>query len=209
MNHGDKMEGRDNQKSNILDSDQRAILHKIEKIIKLEIEEESDIIKKKNLYYTQGETDIIALSLANLNLKNIPEIISQLKEIISLNISGNELIDMPELLLSLKKISILNVSRNNLSRLPNWIGELPLLRELHLNNNQLYSIPSSLSKCTLLRRIYLHNNQIHTLPYDLIELKLLEEIHLDFRTTIHKKVKGILSNLEANGSKVISDYNQR
>ncbi|MGC9779443.1 MAG: hypothetical protein HZR80_09400 [Candidatus Heimdallarchaeota archaeon] len=203
------MEGKENQKSNILDSNQKTILQKIAKIIELEIEEESDIIKNKDVYYTRGETDIITLSLANLNLKIIPEIISQLKEIISLNISRNELIDFPELLLSLKKISILDISRNKIYRLPNWIGELPLLRELHLNNNQLYSIPSSISNCSLLRRIYLHNNQIHTLPFDLIEIKLLEEIHLDFRTTMHKKVKGILSNLEANGCKVISDYNRR
>ncbi len=203
------MEIKENQKLNILNSDQKAILQKIEKIIELEINEESDLIKNKDVYYIRGETDIITLSLANLNLKIIPEISNQLNELISLNISGNDLVEVPELLLNLKKISILDLSKNNIARLPNWLGELPLLRELHLNNNQLYSIPSSISNCTLLRRIFLHNNQIHSLPFNLIELKLLEEIHLDFRAAMHKKVKGILSNLEVNGCKVISDYNRR
>ncbi|MBK5114697.1 MAG: hypothetical protein JJE41_13825 [Candidatus Heimdallarchaeota archaeon] len=61
----------------------------------------------------------------------------------------------------------------------------------------------------MLRKLFLQNNQIHSLPGELLELKLLEEIHLDFRTTMHKKTIGVLTQLESRGCKVKNDYNRR
>ncbi|MBN1329430.1 MAG: hypothetical protein JXA54_08145 [Candidatus Heimdallarchaeota archaeon] len=92
---------------------------------------------------------------------------------------------------------------------PVWMGNFQYLRELRLNNNQLYTVPPSIGRLTLLRKIFLQNNNIHRLPFEMLELKLLEELHIDFRSTIHKSTKAILSNLESSGCKIIHDYNRR
>ncbi|NHJ31521.1 MAG: hypothetical protein FK732_01545 [Asgard group archaeon] len=186
-----------------------AIIRNIEQQIDHVIVEELDFPSGKDVYFIQSEGYIISLSLSNLRLKEIPKEIAELKEIITLNLTGNQLISFPDSIKNSQKIAVLDLSHNKITSIQSWIENLSLLRVLKLNNNQLYSIPKAIGNCSLLRKIFLQNNQIHSLPIELLELKLLEEIHLDFRTTMHKKTKGVLVQIETRGCKVYNDYNRR
>lgn len=189
--------------------EQKEIISKIEDKIQHIIEEETNFPSSKKVYFTQSEGLILSLSLANLNLKELPIEIEKLVELIALNFSGNLLFQIPELMLNLPKLAVLDLSYNQITRIPDWIEKLGLLRDIKLNNNQLYTLPRTIGNCKLVRRIYLQNNMIHSLPRELLELKLLEELHLDFRATMHKTTKGILAQLESKGCKIKSDYNRR
>ena len=194
---------------NTVNPNQVTIINQIAQELGIVIENILEDTEKFEQYYSMVDNDIVALNLKNLNLKDIPEKIGKLVELNNLNISKNLLNKMPVQIKELTKIAILDLSHNQISSIPEWIKELKFLRELHLENNQLFSLPHTIEELTLLRRLYIQSNNIHRLPVEILELKLLEEIHIDFRTTIKKSIKAILSNLESQGCRIFSDYNRR
>ncbi|NHJ46912.1 MAG: hypothetical protein FK733_03910 [Asgard group archaeon] len=190
----------------ILREDQKELLLAIEKNLNLALGNDPE---KYQNYYVATEGIITSLNLSNLKLSKIPDIIFSLKELIVLELSQNNLTEFPEKIQNLDKLTILNLANNRINYVPSWINCLTLLKVLKLNNNQIYSLPKTIGSMTLLRKLYLQSNQLHLLPFEIIDLKLLEEIHLDFRTTMKKTIKGILTQLETNGCLVKNDYNRR
>ncbi len=192
-----------------LKKDQLQILINLSEIIRHEIPLETEFPTNKKVYFVESEGDVITLSLNALYLDYLPEELVKLKEIIVLNLANNDYKRVPDVIQKLTKLSILDMSFNQLAEIPKWIGDLENLRELRLNNNQLYSLPSAIGSLTILRRLFLQSNSIHSLPFEILELQLLEEIHMDFRSTIRKSMKMILSNLESNGCIIRNNYNRR
>ncbi len=194
---------------NTLKKDQLKILINLREVLRQEIPLEIDFPTDKKVYFVESEGFIVTLTLNDLNLKSLPEELAELKEIVVLNLANNNFKRVPEVIQKITKLSILDMAFNQLNEIPKWLGELGNLRELRLNNNQLYSLPSSIGGLTILRRLCLQSNSIHSLPFEILELQLLEEIHLDFRSTIRKSMKMILSNLESNGCVIRNNYNRR
>jgi Leucine-rich repeat (LRR) protein len=191
--------------SNLVEG-QKVILQAIEKELNLTFGTDPN---KDSNYYVSTEGIITSLNLSNLNLSKIPDEVFLLKELIVLELSGNNLVAIPDKMRKLKNLTILDFANNRLTYVPSWISEFKLLKILKLNNNQLYSLPRTIGTMTLLRKLYLQSNQIHSLPFEIIELKLIEEIHLDFRATMKKTIKGVLTQLETKGCLVKNDYNRR
>jgi len=188
---------------------QLKIIKTISTLIGKDLDNITDASKTKSNYYTEIKNEVLALNIGNLELKQIPNEIAELTELNLLVVSGNLLLNVSDFIVNLKKLAILDLSQNQISIIPDWIGKLQFLRELHLNNNQLYSLPSTIGKLTLLRKLYLQSNNIHRLPFEILDLKLLEEIHIDFRSTIRKSTKAVISNLESMGCIIYNDYNRR
>jgi len=195
--------------SSSLKKDQLKVLNNLREIFGQSIPLEMDFPTNKKVYFVESEGDIVTLALNDLSLNYLPEEIVELKEIVVLNLANNNFKKVPDVIQKLTKLSILDLAFNQLDEIPKWIGELKNLRELRFNNNQLYSLPSSIGSLTILRRLFLQSNGIHSLPFELLELQLLEEIHLDFRSTIRKSLKMLLSNLESNGCVIRNNYNRR
>ncbi|MBD3189691.1 MAG: hypothetical protein GF308_03560 [Candidatus Heimdallarchaeota archaeon] len=191
------------------DQKDQLILEKLEEIIGNEIVKENDYPTSRTLYYSMSETRVISLSLQSQYLEQLPPIIDKFEGLISLRVAHNKLPRLPDFLLRLSKLIILDVSHNQVTKIPSWIDRLEHLRELRLNNNQILSVPSALANLSLLRKLYLQNNPIHSLPMELAHLELLEELHIDFRVSMKKSSRGILTRLESKGCEVRNEYNRR
>lgn len=61
------------------------------------------------------------LSLSHLNIRELPESLSQLTQLKSLDLYENQLSTLPEWLVNLKELEELNLSFNGLRILPNWL----------------------------------------------------------------------------------------
>lgn len=208
-NIGEIMRKTNNRTVEKKEQKDQSLLKKLQGIIGKEIIEENDYPTTKKLYYSLSENRVVSLSLQNQYLDQLPPIIEEFEDLISLRLAHNKLNHLPNFLSKLSKIIILDASHNQITRIPFWIEKLEHLRELRLNNNQILSVPSVISKLSLLRKLYLQNNPIHSLPIELTHLELLEEFHIDFRVSMKKTSRGILTLLESKGCQVRNDYNRR
>lgn len=95
------------------------------------------------------------LSLQNLGLTALPEILSDLARLQSLKIGGN-----------------------NLTELPGWIGDFADLRHLNFSENYLQNLPGSLANLKNIRTIDARNNRLISLPEWLIKNKYLEGLYI-------------------------------
>lgn len=136
--------------------------------------------------------NISKLDLSNLNLKEIPSEIFELKNLKKLILSNNEISKIPQEITNLKYLEVLDISNNNISSFYAKLCELKNLKFLNLNNNKITSIPKQISKLENLRKISISNNRIKTLPQEfenlhkLISLNISKNLFVDFPVQVYK-----------------------
>jgi hypothetical protein len=138
-----------------------------------------------------GQTE---LSLADMDLTEIPEPIGVLSDLESLDISGNSITTLPDSIGNLERLtefaaadsgieflpesigrcvslkSIVLWDRNRagqLTHLPESLGGLSELELLDVQGHRLESLPSSIAKLSNLDTLDLDNNRLKTLPTEL------------------------------------------
>ncbi|NGX39484.1 MAG: E3 ubiquitin-protein ligase SlrP [Chlamydiae bacterium] len=119
------------------------------------------------------------LNLKNLQLRSLPECISELTELKSMLLEGNYLTKLPDWILDLKQLMRLDVSRNNLTKLPKRIGELTHLTRFNASRNNLTKIPKSVKDLQALRQLSLDHNKLSSFPKGFENLPALSWLHMN------------------------------
>ncbi|PWI47230.1 hypothetical protein CEE45_12605 [Candidatus Heimdallarchaeota archaeon B3_Heim] len=114
------------------------------------------------------------LKVKNIDLKQLPQGISELSRLTVLELRNCNLCSLPKSLGNLKRITKLDISNNNFSTVPSAIGEFKELREVNFQKNKLNSLPSWLGDLKHLEQLYIEDNQITELPESLNKLKKLD-----------------------------------
>ncbi|MCP4443598.1 MAG: leucine-rich repeat domain-containing protein [Aureispira sp.] len=132
------------------------------------------VLKAKKLEY---------LSLAGNKFPSMPSEIEQLQKLETLDLDNNiNLKQLPESLSQLQQLYQLKLSNCALTTLPSTIGALKNLQNLRLANNQLQELPDSFFELDNLEELSISNNQI-PLTKDfldrLLELPKLRYLLLD------------------------------
>jgi Leucine-rich repeat (LRR) protein len=135
----------------------RLIREKIGKEIPL-LENEENF--RKNFGFIVRNRRVIALSLFNQKIRQVPLEIGELVELVKLSLRGNRLEKLPDLS-SLKLLQELDISYNLLKELPATLGDIPPLTTLFMNNNRLKKIPISLTNLQL-KKLKIENNPCWT-----------------------------------------------
>jgi len=106
------------------------------------------------------------VSIANNQLRTLPDQISSYASCTHLDLSGNMLQGLPASISSIKFLKILLLDDNMLSTLPLTLGQLGQLRVLSLGHNVLKAsaFPDQLASCSSLNRLILDSNPLHMLP---------------------------------------------
>ncbi|MDH4394639.1 MAG: leucine-rich repeat domain-containing protein [Limnobacter sp.] len=118
------------------------------------------------------------LSLANLELQDIPPQIGLLTQLKTLDLAGNLITTIPSSIGNLNGLENLVLKCNRIKALPNSIGELKHLQQLDLQANQLTHLPDSISKLEALKVLMLTDNCLAELPLAIGELTQLESLIL-------------------------------
>jgi len=119
------------------------------------------------------------LNLANNNLNNISDIVNNLYNIKKLDLKNNEIEKISLNSENLKSLEWLDLSNNKIRKIGSLI-EIRKLKYLNLNNNQIKKIPDIDSKHIFLEEIYLKGNPIKVLPNTLSDIKKLKNIEIDW-----------------------------
>lgn len=114
-----------------------------------------------------------SLSLAGLNLTELPPEIGRLIHLETLYLNHNDLLSLPAEIGNLENLQNLYLSRNQLQSLPPEIGMLDNLRELDLSYNQLRRLPAAIGDLENLDALHLSNNQLESLPPEMGDLAAL------------------------------------
>lgn len=125
-----------------------------------------------------GRNRARTLSLADLDLRRVPDSLGHFTQLLRLSLRGNELTALPESLGRMTQLRELYLSGNKLTALPESLGQMTQLRELNLSNNKLTALPESLGQMTQLRRLNLNNNNLMALPESLGQLTRLVQLDL-------------------------------
>jgi Leucine-rich repeat (LRR) protein len=129
-------------------------------------------------YRMDTEKNIIGLSLTELDLKEIPKVLFNLKHLKELYLDDNLIEEIPETIGKLTKLKDLTLSNNNLKELPDSIGNLTKLVDLNLINNSIRNLPRTFVKLKKLNEVFLDDNQFKQYPDEINKLPLAE-FHLD------------------------------
>jgi Leucine-rich repeat (LRR) protein len=116
----------------------------------------------ENLYFPKCSI----VSIANNQLRSLPDQISSYASCTHLDLSGNMLQSLPASISSIKFLKILLLDDNMLSTLPLTLGQLEQLRVLSLGHNVLKAsaFPDQLASCSSLSRLILDSNPLQSLP---------------------------------------------
>lgn len=120
------------------------------------------------------ESNSKTLSLANLNLNELPRCIDLLTHLQSLDLSYNSLKDFSDSLGDLTQLTHLNLGSNCIDEFPQFITSLRTLYELSLTNNQLTKLPEDIWNQFQPRILYLEGNLIDKLPDSLQNLLTID-----------------------------------
>lgn len=96
-------------------------------------------------YALDNQQHVIGLNLHNLQLRNIPIVISQFIHLIGLSLYHNQLSVFPEEILKLSQLQKLSLSRNYFTDLPDDLTRLKNLRYLDLTDNRLKVLPEAIT----------------------------------------------------------------
>ena len=129
-----------------------------------------DALKKPN--------KVKVLSLWFLDLKEIPQELTQLKHLQKLEINHNQIKEIPAFLGDLSDLQVLNFEHNQLSHLPKELFQLRHLFRLDCHSNQIQEIPEDIAALTQLKYLDFHNNKIQKLPEGLKALQNLKWINI-------------------------------
>lgn len=129
--------------------------------------DESKILPHKNI--------INRLTLSNLNLKEIPDLIYELLKLELLDISKNQISFISEKITNLTFLKVLRANDNNLTELPSYIFNIKNLVYLNLQNNKLSTIYFKKSN---IKFLYLSHNNLTCIPENIDCLKKLEYLFI-------------------------------
>ncbi|MCK4934851.1 MAG: leucine-rich repeat domain-containing protein, partial [Simkaniaceae bacterium] len=139
------------------------------------------------------------LSLGNLQLRDLPEGLSQLQNLKKFSLKCNSpsvqhqilqlqqletltfrgnLLSAHPIISALQNLVSLILSNNQLTDLPPEIGNLKLLKFLYLQNNQITAIPREIGALHNLKRLNLNNNQITAIPREIGNLPSLQRLYI-------------------------------
>ena len=127
------------------------------------------------------KTHITGLALEVCSLRNIPELISKLKDLKELNLEGNYISDLSksmDILKNLKKLEILKLNHNRLETLPESMGDLISLKVLDLTDNILIELPESIENLIFIEILFLDGNKLRRIPESVYNLDSLHQISL-------------------------------
>ncbi|XP_048851330.1 leucine-rich repeat-containing protein 2 [Brienomyrus brachyistius] len=116
--------------------------------------------------------------IANLDLKELPFELSNLKKLTYLDISGNNFCSVPVCVLRMSSLQWLDLSNNLLTDLPEDIDRLEELSSLFLHKNTLTYLPMSLANVASLRMIVVSGDQLTCYPSRLSENPAIKFINL-------------------------------
>jgi len=150
-------------------------------ILELEriIQKDMKIRTKDNIIgrgYVLKNNKISWLILKNVKLKEIPDLIKNIKSLEGLVLSGNSLTELPDWLWDFKELEYLDLSRNLLHEIPKSIENLKKLKHLKIYNNQIEVLLNSIGNLTRLEQLSITENRIRNLPDSIGELKALKDL---------------------------------
>jgi internalin A len=125
-----------------------------------------------------------SLTVCHHQLTTLPESLGQLTQLESLDLSNNVLIRLPESLGNLKQLKTLRVGGNRLTALPESLGQLTQLQSLELTRNELVALPESLGDVRQLETLSADGNRLTTLPESLTRLAQLQSLDLSSNALI-------------------------
>ena len=137
-----------------------------------------EVIERIKVWKKTGD-EKTGFFLGNLNLTELPEEISVLKNLQILSLSNNLLSALPKEILELENLQTLILTHNQLSVFPKKIGKLKNLQKLFLDDNLLTELSKEIGNLKHLQVLFLSNNQLSELPKEIGELKNLQVLHLN------------------------------
>ncbi len=142
---------------------------------------EAHIIKDFDFdYFFKNFTNLISLDLSHMQIKHLPESISNLKSLTKLNLSDCYLESLPKSLGDLQSLQVLSLIRNfYLNHLPESICNLKLLKILQLSFTNISCLPKLFGNLQSLEKLLLTRCQLKTLPNSFGDLKSLKDLALD------------------------------
>lgn len=186
-----------------IDSDQRKILNKLDKILNSPIAlrqiyfpNYTGFNLKSGAYISDG--DVVIIALHKKDLLDFPDVLCNLKSLKRLYLFNNQITEIPKSIGNLNSLEIFNLRDNKLKSLPETIGDLTLLKQLILKENELENLPISFGKLINLEKLDLSKNKLCNLPETFDNLKLLRILDLNKNSfnNLPYSVWSVINNLE-------------
>jgi hypothetical protein len=127
----------------------------------------------------RGLTTLTGLYLYTNRLTGLPDWLGELSGLQRLSVMNNQLERLPESLTQLTGLTTLGLSFNTLRTVPEWLGDLPALTHLDLTVNGLSELPASLGRLTGLDSLVLAGNWLTRLPDPLTGLAELTKLNVN------------------------------
>lgn len=130
--------------------------------------------------YSADRGEVVRLSLANLHLSELPDLIQSFPHLGELWLANNDLTVLPDWVCSFPLLC-LDLSNNSLTHLPGCFGQLHHLRILWLHNNSLAQpdcFPADFWTLPSLANLDLSQNGLSELPKTVAGLKQLKILDL-------------------------------
>ena len=118
------------------------------------------------------------LSLASLQMEEIPAAVLKLRMLTELNLSNNHLTELPEELFKLRCLRVLYLQNNQLKTFAGALEFLPKLQHLDLHENQITEFSADVTKLRSLGYLDFSKNSLASLPDDFGELNQLVTLNL-------------------------------
>ncbi len=119
-----------------------------------------------------------SLDLSGLNLTQLPNELSELKQLEELYIDNNRLSALPTHLGNLSHLKVIRACNNQISNITKAVRKLNKLETLDLRNNKINSLPRELGQISHLKRLHLCDNNLTALPKAIRYLDSLTELHI-------------------------------
>ncbi|KKK92445.1 hypothetical protein LCGC14_2702850, partial [marine sediment metagenome] len=165
---------------------------KFEKSIQFEILYDFEEYKRNSIVIKNKH--VIRLDMYKVNLRQFPEIITQLSYLKELFLRKLRLKSISENIGELNSLERVDFSYNIIEKLPDSIRNLQNLKKLYLENNRLYFLPQALGDLKNLQELNIIDNKISTIPETFIGLLSLEELWM--RGNYFEKFPVVLENLK-------------
>lgn len=126
----------------------------------------------------QYPEEVINLDLSGTKLKEIPQILFELKNLKKLDLSKNQISLLPAEIANWGQLESLDLSKNNISNIPPQIGKLILVERLDLSKNKIRKLPIEIGDLAALIDLQIWNNQLVELPAQVQNLSNLKVLNL-------------------------------
>ena len=123
-------------------------------------------------------TGLKELRLENNQQTSIPSEIGQLTNLTKLILYNNLLVTIPSEIGQLTNLTKLDFGQNQLTSIPSEIGQLTNLIELRSFTNQITTLPTEIGQLTNLKILTIGQNQLTTIPSSIGQMANLTELYL-------------------------------